>query len=59
MNPDYRQRLLGIRARLDRPETDASALLDEPGDTDNIPTALKPVESLMDMRATIEANLGR
>jgi hypothetical protein len=59
MNVEYCQRLLGILARLDRLETEANAILDELGDTDNIPMTLELVELLMDMRAKVEAKLDR
>jgi hypothetical protein len=59
MNPEYREKLLAVLAKLDQLVTDADSVLAGPGDVEIYASMEDIREHLVEMRARVEAKLDR
>jgi hypothetical protein len=59
MNPEYREQLLAVLAKLDQLITDADEVLAGPGDADIFARMEDIREQLVETRARVEAKLDR
>ena len=59
MNPEYRKTLLAVLARLDQLQTEAEAILAEPGDAEIAAWAEELREMHVEMQAKVEEKLDR
>jgi hypothetical protein len=58
-NPEYREKLLGVLARLDQLVTDADVVLTGPGDAEIYARMEDIRKHVVEMRARVEAKLDR